>query len=124
MTISPPLALFEDDYDVEMGVYVVSQEKLKEFLKNRAGSVATSQAAHAIANLTASGGGSEEDRMQDDQGPQFEGKPIFLMAAATQRTGAGQACRGRACAVVPPEPYAGHTAHKDHAVVCGIDYAV
>jgi hypothetical protein len=56
MSLSPPLALFDDDYDAEMGVYVVSQEKLKVFLMNRAGSVATSQAAQAIANLTAVAG--------------------------------------------------------------------
>jgi hypothetical protein len=60
-----------------MGVYVVSEEKLKAFLENRAGSVATSQAAHAIASLTASGGGSAEDRMQEDQDPHFQGKPII-----------------------------------------------
>jgi hypothetical protein len=67
MSLSPPLALFDNDYNVEMGVYVVSEEKLKVFLANRAGSVATSQAAQAIANLTASGGSSVEDRMQEDQ---------------------------------------------------------
>jgi hypothetical protein len=80
MSLSPPLTLFDDDYDAEMGVYVVSGEKLKVFLANRAGSVATSQAAHAIANLTASGSSSADVRMQEDQGPQFEGKPIALLS--------------------------------------------
>ncbi|KAJ7312510.1 hypothetical protein DFH08DRAFT_973579 [Mycena albidolilacea] len=87
MTLSLLLAMFEDDYNIEMGVYVVSQEKLKAFIENRAGSVATSQAAHAIANLTASGGSSAEVRTQEEQGPQYEGEPIFLTAAATRAHG-------------------------------------
>jgi hypothetical protein len=88
MSLSPPLALFDDDYDVEMGVYVVSGEKLKVFLANRAGSVATSQAAHAITNLMASGGRHVEDRMQGDQDPRFEGKPIIpLSCRYTAHTG-------------------------------------
>jgi hypothetical protein len=102
MTLLPPLAMFEDDYNIEMGVYIVSQEKLKAFIENHVGLVATSQAAHAIVNLTALGGSSAEVRTQEEQGPQFEGKPIFLMAVATQRTWAGQVCRGRAGAVIPP----------------------
>jgi hypothetical protein len=77
MSLSPPLTLFDDDYDAEMGVYVVSGEKLKAFLANRAGSVATSQAAHAIANLTASGGSSVDVRIQEDQVPRFEGELII-----------------------------------------------
>jgi hypothetical protein len=80
MSLLPPLALFDDDYNAEMGVYVVSEEKLKVFLANRAGSVATSQAAHAIANLTVSGGSSVEDWMQEDQNPRFEGKPIIPLS--------------------------------------------
>jgi hypothetical protein len=88
MLLSPPLALFNDNYDTEMGVYVVSEEKLKVFLTNRAGSVATSQAAHAITNLTASGGSCVEDRMQEDQDPHFEGKPIIpLSRRYTAHTG-------------------------------------
>jgi hypothetical protein len=80
MSLSPPLALFEDDYDADMGVYIISQEKLKAFLANQAGSVAMFQAAHAITNLTASGASSVEDRMQEDQDPQFEGKLITLLS--------------------------------------------
>jgi hypothetical protein len=76
-TLSPPLELFKEDFDAETGVYVVSQEKLKAFLENRASSVATSRAAEAIANLTASGDGPEQDRLLDDQDPHFEGKPVF-----------------------------------------------
>ncbi|KAJ7352553.1 hypothetical protein DFH08DRAFT_805765 [Mycena albidolilacea] len=77
MSLSPLLALFDDDYNAEMGIYVISGEKLKVFLANRAGLVATSQAAHAIANLTASGGSSAEDRMQEDQDPRFEAHTVL-----------------------------------------------
>jgi hypothetical protein len=88
MSLSPPLTLFDDDYDAEMGVYVVSGEKLKAFLADRAGSVATSQAALAIANLTASGGSSADDRMQEDQAPRFEGELIIpLSRCYTAHTG-------------------------------------
>jgi hypothetical protein len=88
MSLSPPLTLFDNDYDAEMGVYVVSGEKLKVFLVNRAGSVATSQAAHAIANLTTSGGSSTDDRMQEDQVPRFEGELIIpLSRRYTAHTG-------------------------------------
>jgi hypothetical protein len=75
--LSPPLALFKEDLDAEAGVYVVSQEKLEAFLANRAGSVATSRAAEAIANLTVSGEGPEEDKILDDQYPHFKGKSVF-----------------------------------------------
>jgi hypothetical protein len=96
--LSPPLALFEEDFDAEMGVYIISQEKLRAFLENCASSVATSRAAEAIANLTASGVSPEQDRFLDNQDPHFEGKSVFFItAAAMQRTRArhvGQ-CRAR-----------------------------
>jgi hypothetical protein len=98
-TLSPPLALFEEDFDAKTGVYIVSQEKLRAFLETRASSVAMSRAAEAIANLTVSGVGPEQDRFLDDQDPHFEGKSVFFITTAamqcTQARHVGQ-CRARA----------------------------